>query len=218
MFRFRLDRRRSQFDAEQTVDLLGGGRSCMQRRDGSRRSVWYAVGQAKRRTMTFNTSRDTISLCYLPQLYGSRAPSQNFINCRGKHPNVASRHHMALLRISDQLSSGRKAVGRNDRTVERHGFQHDCAWSRRSYGSVHHVPGDVRGLDLQLVRQPPAAMDADVNRFSPSRSDRNRVASRPRTLFPAASRRGENVARAPLPGATVMMSPLTPLLPGRPTS
>jgi len=74
--------------------------------------------------MTFNTGRDTISLCDLSQPCGSGAPSQNFINSRGKHSNIAPGHDMALLCIADKLSSGRKAVGRNDRTVEGHRFQH----------------------------------------------------------------------------------------------
>ncbi len=38
---------------------------------------------------------------------------------------------------------------------------------------------NVHGLDRQLARQPPAATGAEANRFSPSRSDRNRIASRP---------------------------------------
>src|SRR5690606_33662418 len=58
----------------------------------------------------------------------------------------------------------------------------------------------------------------DAKRFKPSRSDRNRVASCPRTLAPLASTSGENVASLPLPGAIVTMPPLTPLLPGSPTS
>ena len=45
-----------------------------------------------------------------------------------------------------------------------------------------------------------------------------RVASWPRTLLPASSNGGEKVPRPPLPGAMVTMPPVTPLLPGRPTS
>jgi len=74
--------------------------------------------------MTLDTGRDAISLCNLPELCGSGAPSQNLIDSRGKPPNIASGHNMALLCIPDELSRGRKAVGRNDRTVESHGFQH----------------------------------------------------------------------------------------------
>jgi len=74
--------------------------------------------------MTLDTGRDAISLCNLPQLCGSGAPSQNLIDSRGKPPSIASGHDMALLCIPDELSRGRKAVGRNDRTVESHGFQH----------------------------------------------------------------------------------------------
>ena len=44
------------------------------------------------------------------------------------------------------------------------------------------------------------------------------VTSWPRTLLPAGSRRGENVASPPLPGETVTTPPLTPLLPGTPIS
>ena len=73
--------------------------------------------------MTFNTSRDTVSLCNLPQPCGSGAAGQNFIDSRGKHPDIASGHNMALVCIADKLSSGRKAVGGNDRTVEGHGLQ-----------------------------------------------------------------------------------------------
>jgi hypothetical protein len=53
---------------------------------------------------------------------------------------------------------------------------------------------------------------------SPSARDRNRAASCPRTLFPAASSGGANVASPPLPGATVMIPPPIPLFTGWPTS
>src|SRR4029453_5281056 len=59
---------------------------------------------------------------------------------------------------------------------------------------------------------------ADANTFSPSRADISLVSSAPRTLLPAWSGRGENVPRPPLPGDTVTMPPLTPLLPGSPIS
>src|SRR4029453_16028544 len=49
-------------------------------------------------------------------------------------------------------------------------------------------------------------------------SARYLVTSWPRTLLPAASSGGEKVARPPLPGDTVTMPPLTPLLPGIPIS
>ena len=52
----------------------------------------------------------------------------------------------------------------------------------------------------------------------PSASERYLVMRCPRTLLPAASSGGENVPRPPLPGDTVTMPPLTPLLPGRPMS
>src|SRR5918993_1992290 len=58
---------------------------------------------------------------------------------------------------------------------------------------------------------------SEVKRLRPSRSDTNFVTSWPRTLLPAASSGGEKVARPPLPGETVTMPPLTPLLPGIPT-
>ena len=58
----------------------------------------------------------------------------------------------------------------------------------------------------------------DTNRSSPRLWESNLAASWPLTLFPAASRRGANVPRPPLPGATVTMPPPIPLLPGRPTS
>src|SRR6185436_7691208 len=77
--------------------------------------------------------------------------------------------------------------------------------------------GEERGQD-RAPEAPPRATGVDANRFSPSRSERKRVASLPRTLLPAASSGGEKAASAPLPGATVTMPPLTPLLPGRPTS
>ena len=73
--------------------------------------------------MTFNTSRDAVSLRNLPQPGGSGTLTQNIINSRRKHPNVPSRHNMTLLCIADKLSSGRKAVGRNDGAVEGHGLQ-----------------------------------------------------------------------------------------------
>ncbi len=62
------------------------------------------------------------------------------------------------------------------------------------------------------------ATGAEAKRFSPSRSDRNRVTSCPRTLLPAASSGGEKTPSPPLPGAMVTMPPATPLLPGRPIS
>ena len=59
---------------------------------------------------------------------------------------------------------------------------------------------------------------SEAKRLSPSRSARYFVTSWPRTLLPAASSGGEKVARPPLPGETVTMPPLTPLLPGIPIS
>ena len=56
------------------------------------------------------------------------------------------------------------------------------------------------------------------DRFSPSLSDRKRVASWPLTLFPTASSGGANVPRPPFPGATVTIPPPTPLFPGSPMS
>ena len=67
-------------------------------------------------------------------------------------------------------------------------------------------------------RGQPRGAASEANRFSPSRSARNLVTSWPRTLLPAASSGGEKVARPPLPGDTVTMPPLTPLLPGIPIS
>ena len=52
----------------------------------------------------------------------------------------------------------------------------------------------------------------------PRRLETNRAASWPLTLFPAGSRRGENVPNPPFPGAPVMIPPPIPLLPGTQTS
>src|SRR4051812_29357308 len=62
------------------------------------------------------------------------------------------------------------------------------------------------------------SVDCEAKRLSPSRSARYLVTSWPRTLLPAGSSGGEKVARPPLPGETVTMPPLTPLLPGIPIS
>ena len=78
-------------------------------------------------------------------------------------------------------------------------------------GPKHPRPGSTQNR-LQLA----SARDAKI--FNPSISERNSVASCPRTLFPAASRGGEKVARPPLPGDTVTIPPLTPLLAGSPIS
>ena len=59
---------------------------------------------------------------------------------------------------------------------------------------------------------------SDRKMSSPSRRERKRAASCPRTLFPAASSGGAYVPRPPLPGATVTMPPPIPLLPGSPIS
>jgi hypothetical protein len=58
----------------------------------------------------------------------------------------------------------------------------------------------------------------EENRFRPSASERYLVTPWPRTLLPATSSGGENVPTPPLPGDTVTIPPLTPLLPGRPMS
>src|SRR6516162_2856492 len=71
---------------------------------------------------------------------------------------------------------------------------------RREHGLLHHAAG------------------LEANRFNPSRSERNFVASWPLMLFPASSNKGEKVPMPALPGAMVTMPPLTPLLPGSPTS
>jgi hypothetical protein len=75
--------------------------------------------------MTFDSSRETISLCNLSQRRGSGARGQNVIDSGGEHRDIASGHDMASLCIADQFSRGRKAVGRNDGTVEGHGLQDD---------------------------------------------------------------------------------------------
>ena len=67
-------------------------------------------------------------------------------------------------------------------------------------------------------RGQPREPASEAKRLSPSRSARYLVTSWPRTLLPAASRGGEKVASPPLPGDTVTMPPLTPLLPGIPIS
>ena len=57
-----------------------------------------------------------------------------------------------------------------------------------------------------------------MRRSIPSRADRKRATSCPRTLLPAMSSRGENVPIPPLPGETVTIPPPIPLLAGSPTS
>ena len=70
-----------------------------------------------------------------------------------------------------------------------------------------------------VPRAQPGVTGSDAKRLSPSASASRRVSSWPRTLLPAASSGGEKRAeRRPCPGDTVTMPPLTPLLPGRPTS
>src|ERR1700742_3029073 len=74
----------------------------------------------------------------------------------------------------------------------------------------------VRGWDRG--RRPGQAVGTEAKRLRPSASERYLVIRWPRTLLPAASSGGENVPTLPLPGDTVTMPPLTPLLPGRATS
>src|SRR6185503_13310419 len=65
---------------------------------------------------------------------------------------------------------------------------------------------------------PTTPTGSEANRVRPSRRDRNRAASWPRTLLPQPSSGGANVASAPLPGETTTIPPPIPLLPGTPTS
>src|SRR5262249_41311616 len=58
----------------------------------------------------------------------------------------------------------------------------------------------------------------ETNRSMPSRCVKNRAASCPLMVVPAASSGGAKLPSPPLPGETVTMPPPMPLLPGRPMS
>ena len=185
----------------------------------------HAVGQAKRPPMAFNTSRDTISLCDLPQPRGSGGPCQNVIDSRGKHLDIRAGHDMALLGIAHKLASSRKAVGGNDRTVEGHGFQHHCRRALRSPTKARtHPPWPASWIRQANIRaSPPEWRAQDRQRAPPMRRGRAPPprctiehqdsspapmrAAADQTAFDDAAARPRSPRRARPPGALVWARP-----------
>ena len=109
----------------------------------------------------------------------------------------------AVLELLDEPDDGCVPLRERDLVVERSGRR------RRSRDECRR-DGDEQRPDQDT--------GSETKMSSPSRRERNRAASCPRTLFPAASSGGANVPRPPLPGATVTMPPPIPLFPGSPIS